>query len=209
LGGQKPPSFNQIDADNDGTISLEEFKAAAKMLPVAADSAESDKLAKRFAKIDTDGDGAISKEEASAIGLRISARIQAMMLEIQERHGAAGATTADAGVTPPSADDFFAKLDADGNGSISKDEFTAALDRKPHAEAWSDWAAKLFGKVDTDGDGSISKDENVAFVDQMHARHQRRLAVQSRLASQAYADASTAASGQGDGSAGTTESQTV
>ncbi len=24
-GGQKPPSFNQVDANNDGTISLDEF----------------------------------------------------------------------------------------------------------------------------------------------------------------------------------------
>ena len=209
LGGQKPPSFNQIDADNDGTISLEEFKAAAKMLPVAADSAESGTPDELFAKIDTDGDGLISKDEATSFRSKFSAQVQALMLQIQEHRGTAGETTAKAGVDLPSADDIFAKLDTDANGSITKDEFTAAFNRRHHADESGDRAAKLFSRVDTDGDGSISKEENQAFVDHMQTRHHRRHAWLSKLASQSYADASAVSTSETDTPATTTASQSV
>jgi Ca2+-binding EF-hand superfamily protein len=48
----------------------------------------------------------------------------------------------------------FAKLDADKDGKLSKDEFTSAA--KPENK---DKAAKRFSKVDTDSDGYVSLDE--------------------------------------------------
>ena len=49
--------FEKLDADNNGSVSLEEFKANAKN-PDAAD--------KKFAKLDADKNGALSLEEFSA-----------------------------------------------------------------------------------------------------------------------------------------------
>ena len=211
VGGHKSLSFDRVDTDSNGAISLEEFTAALSKLPAPADSAGSDNKADElFNQIDTNGDGAISKDEASAFQSKVSAQIQAMMLLIQEQHGTDAATTANAGVTRPSADDIFAKLDADGNGSISKDEFTAALQNRTHHSGGNgDRAARLFDKIDTDGDGSISKDENQAFLDQMQGRHHHRHAWLSRLASQSYADTSTTTTESTDTSATTTTDQTA
>lgn len=45
------------------------------------------------------------------------------------------------------------KMDADGNGSVSMDEFTATM---PEADAG------LFAQIDTDADGALSADEIAA-----------------------------------------------
>jgi Ca2+-binding EF-hand superfamily protein len=210
VGGHKALPFDQVDTDKNGSISFEEFETAATNLPGPADSAGTSSTADLFKQIDTDGDGAISKDEATAFRSKLSAQIQALMLQLQELNGTVGTTTADAGVASPSADAIFAKLDADGNGSISKDEFTAAFTNRHHSDGAGDRAAKLFDKIDTNGDGSISKDESQAYLNQAHGRHHHRHAWLSRLASQSYADASTAPSNSADTSTTTTtESQTV
>lgn len=52
----------------------------------------------------------------------------------------------------------FKKLDADGNGSISKEEFLASPQGKKDATK----AGEVFGKKDKNGDGSLSKEEFTA-----------------------------------------------
>lgn len=74
---------------------------------------------------------------------------------------------------------LFAKLDADGDGQISKAEFADAASK---AGADSDVADAVFAKIDGDGDGAISQGE-LAKAD--HAGHRR---------------ATTQASTNGDGS---------
>jgi hypothetical protein len=49
----------------------------------------------------------------------------------------------------------FAKLDANSDGSVSKEEFTAKAKDKAKAET-------AFGKKDKDGDGKLSKEEFMA-----------------------------------------------
>ena len=51
---------------------------------------------------------------------------------------------------------LFAKLDTDGDGQISKDEFSAAASK---AGADSSVADAVFNKIDADGDGSVTQDE--------------------------------------------------
>ncbi len=57
------------------------------------------------------------------------------------------------------ADKMFAKLDANGDGSIDKQEM---------ATAFGSVSDKLFSKFDTNGDGSISKDESAAGLQSLH-----------------------------------------
>jgi len=54
-------------------------------------------------------------------------------------------------------DKAFAAADADGNGVLSPDEFTAFHDAMRQA-----FEAKRFAKIDTNGDGVISHDELAA-----------------------------------------------
>ncbi len=51
---------------------------------------------------------------------------------------------------------LFAKLDTDGDGQISKDEFSAAASK---AGADSSVADAVFNKIDSNGDGSVTQDE--------------------------------------------------
>ena len=50
---------------------------------------------------------------------------------------------------------MFKKLDKDGNGSVSKEEFLASPGAKKDAAK----ATERFGKMDKNSDGSLSKEE--------------------------------------------------
>lgn len=64
---------------------------------------------------------------------------------------------ADEGAKKPKADPAkaFAKLDANSDGSLSKEEFLAS----PQAKKDAAKAEASFGKKDKDGDGKLSKEE--------------------------------------------------
>lgn len=55
----------------------------------------------------------------------------------------------------PNPEDVFKKLDTNGDGSISLDEFKAGP-RAPKDEAK---AKEIYGKIDADGSGGISQEE--------------------------------------------------
>jgi Ca2+-binding EF-hand superfamily protein len=96
----------------------------------------SDKLDADYADLDADKDGKATTEE-----------INARLMKTAE---------ADLAVLKKARDDAFAKLDTDGDGSISKAEFEAkaALPtiKEPNAQPF-------LNRFDANKDGSISKDE--------------------------------------------------
>jgi hypothetical protein len=139
---------------------------------------------KLFGKIDTNKDDSISKDEWTAFQSSLTTQLQSTqsssgagsvstllsLLQNPAQTGTAAASTT-SGTT---ADSAFAKIDANGDGSISKDELTKAIFSVRHhmhlgsadatAQTGSSSAINdLFGKIDTNGDGSLSKDELTAF----------------------------------------------
>ena len=70
---------------------------------------------------------------------------------------AVGVNAQDAGTNkaPMSPEEMFKKLDKDGNGSVSKEEFMAS----PGAKKDATKAEERFGKMDKNKDGSLSKEE--------------------------------------------------
>lgn len=60
----------------------------------------------------------------------------------------------EAGKPKMNPEEAFKKLDKDGNGSISKEEFMAGPGKKDAAKG-----AEMFGKKDKNADGSLSKEE--------------------------------------------------
>jgi Ca2+-binding EF-hand superfamily protein len=149
LSEMRQKMFNKIDTGGDGAIGKSEFSA------MAGQNASSlvDEL---FGKMDTDQDSLISKTEFDAALSK---------LEQQMKSGDAG-MQAMSGMPPPPPppDQVFDTADADGDGSVSKDELTAVLGKK---------GADIFSRIDTDGDGLISRTEDEAFRAKMDQQMQQ------------------------------------
>jgi hypothetical protein len=109
---------------------------------------------------------------------------------------------------------LFAKLDADGDGQISKDEFSAAASK---AGADSSVADAVFAKIDANGDGSVSQSE-LAKADKGGGHHHRHVGggggapsaggaqdpLEAMLSSATASGATTQTSTNADGSTTTT-----
>jgi len=150
----KPPSFETLDSDASGALSLDEFNAGA---PKGADSSKSEEL---FKAIDSDSDGSVTQEESDAFKAkaeRAQQQLQSFLFGLQTEG------TSKASETEASDDetDIFAQLDANSDGSIAKDEFLSAL--SSGTQSSSDMLSKLFEAIDSDKDGAVSEDEQSSF----------------------------------------------
>jgi Ca2+-binding EF-hand superfamily protein len=149
----KPPSFESVDTDSSGGLSIEEFKAGA---PKGADSSKSEEL---FKAIDSDSNGSVTKEEQDAFKAKAEQaqqQLQSFLFGLQ----AGGQSQSDTGESEEEAE-IFAQLDANSDGSVAKDEFLSAFSSGTSSS--SDLLSKLFDAIDSSSDGSISKDEQSSF----------------------------------------------
>ena len=149
----KPPSFESVDTDSSGGLSIEEFKAGA---PKGADSSKSEEL---FKAIDSDSNGSVTKEEQDAFKAKVEQaqqQLQSFLFGLQ----AGGQSQCSSGESEEETD-IFAQLDANSDGSVAKDEFLSAFSSGTSSS--SDLLSKLFDAIDTSADGSMSKDEQSAF----------------------------------------------
>jgi Ca2+-binding EF-hand superfamily protein len=149
----KPPSFESVDTDSSGGLSIEEFKAGA---PKGADSSKSEEL---FKAIDSDSNGSVTKEEQDAFKAKVEQaqqQLQSFLFGLQ-----AGSSSESGTGESEEETDIFAQLDANSDGSVAKDEFLSAFSSGTSSS--SDLLSKLFDAIDTSADGSISKDEQNAF----------------------------------------------
>jgi Ca2+-binding EF-hand superfamily protein len=159
----KPPSFEQVDSNSDGSLSLDEFKSGA---PKNADSSKAEEL---FKSIDSDSDGSISNTESDAFkaeAKKAEQQLQSFLLGLQSNQASVSGTE--------SEDDIFAQLDADSDGSITSDEFLEAISSEGTTsagdEASSDLLGKLFDAIDSDSSGSLSEEETQAFQQAIERR---------------------------------------
>ncbi|MDP3258533.1 MAG: EF-hand domain-containing protein [Bosea sp. (in: a-proteobacteria)] len=149
----KPPSFESVDTDSSGGLSIEEFKAGA---PKGADSSKSEEL---FKAIDSDSNGSVTKEEQDAFKTKAEQaqqQLQSFLFGLQ-----AGGQSQSSSDESEEESDIFAQLDANSDGNVAKDEFLSAFSSGTSSS--SDLLSKLFDAIDTSSDGSISKDEQSAF----------------------------------------------
>lgn len=149
----KPPSFESVDTDSSGGLSIEEFKAGA---PKGADSSKSEEL---FKAIDSDSNGSVTKDEQDAFKTKAEQaqqQLQSFLFGLQS----GGQSESSSGESEEESD-IFAQLDANSDGSVAKDEFLSAFSSGTSSS--SDLLSKLFDAIDSSSDGSISKDEQSAF----------------------------------------------
>lgn len=139
--------FSKLDANSDGALSKDEFVAGR---PKEVSEAQATSL---YSRIDSESAGSITEEQ----------------LDASMRSGGSGSATTslfpnDAMAVlmlmspqggPPSADDIYAVMDADGDGSVTEAEFITA---RPDDVSKED-AAVLYATIDTEGTGSITEEQ--------------------------------------------------
>lgn len=116
---------------------------------------------------DTAGDTSSAGSSASSTP-PFGQGMMAQLIALQQQ--ASAATTAGAGSSgsgDPGDAKFFAKLDTNGDGSVSQSEFEAATSKHGISTSVAD---AVFGKIDSNGDGSISQSE-LAAADKGRGHH--------------------------------------
>ncbi|MCA2224595.1 EF-hand domain-containing protein [Nonomuraea aurantiaca] len=154
-------AFAVVDANGSGYLEAADFESLAdRMCAVIAPDPSSPSHTRlraayrawwdQIRSADTDGDGRVSCDEYVAL-------VQAGVAEDPHYY--------DNGLKPL-ADAAFDAIDADGNGSISREELARLYIAAGESAETSNG---FFDRVDTDGDGCISREEYTVALQGMYA----------------------------------------
>lgn len=141
--------FTRIDTNADGAVTRDEFIAGAP------DDVSADKAGSLFDKLDSESSGALSQSDLATAFQQMAASMQAGMIQAQAQ---AQAGTMGGGGDRPDASELFAKLDSDGDGSVSREEFVAG---RPD-EVSEEQASAFFDKIAGEDSDSIDQQSFVA-----------------------------------------------
>ncbi|MGB5560321.1 MAG: calcium-binding protein [Paracoccaceae bacterium] len=117
MGGMgERPTFQELDSDGDGGITIAEVKARSSA---------------RFVETDTNADGKLSADElTAAVAARAAERAGAGMARMIEWRDSDGdGMLSEAEMADNAGSRMFMRLDADDDGTISAEEFAAMQER--------------------------------------------------------------------------------
>ncbi|MEJ8867521.1 EF-hand domain-containing protein [Pseudomonas jessenii] len=128
----------KLDSNSDGTVDQNELKS---VLSQQTDDGLLVNLSKNFTDLDSDGSGSLSGEE------------MAVMAPPSPPPG-------DEAPNTDLADALISALDADGDGTISSDELSSALQASnSNSSTSTDTSTALLKALDSDSSGGVSSDE--------------------------------------------------
>ena len=178
--------FREWDDDSSQTISKREFRRALPVLGLSVEPADADAL---FEAFDTDGSGEIDYNELAKQLRPGMAALQGVELDEALKDGAMGEIELEAknrlavrthardGSEGPALEasveamkkamvsqctrvvDFFRTLDVNGDGTVARSEFAAALPVLGFGSDGRDAIEALFDQLDADGSGTLEYKE--------------------------------------------------
>jgi Ca2+-binding EF-hand superfamily protein len=151
--------FQRLDADRDGVLSRDEMQATVDQTNKAA-RAQGIAEVDLFPFLDANKDGTLSRDEAEAYFRREMQRGESPRKKRQESPHTGGSDAV--------ASMLLKKLDADGDGMLSREEMASVLSAtNAQAEQRGEAAGDFFSTMDTDTNGKIDQYEAVAFFQEM------------------------------------------
>jgi hypothetical protein len=138
------PKFEDFDVNSDGSLTIDEFVAASAK-----------KQSEHFTRMDSNGDGKLSKDELSKSGPPGGGPGGPGGPPPQDNSSSSGSSSDSksmqgpppgGGPRPPKLED----LDADSDGSVSKEEFQTVMSKHDK---------ERFSKLDANSDGKVTKEE--------------------------------------------------
>ena len=116
-GDRERPTFETLDTDGDGTVTVAEFQARG---------------AAHFGEADTNGDGVLSAEELTAAATARAAEraVENVTKMIEWRDTDGDGALSQAEMAGNNGQRMFDRLDADGDGAISAEEFEQASNER-------------------------------------------------------------------------------
>ena len=161
-------AFASLDTNGDGTISQSEMENAIEN--AGGTAAEADQVYTALGGTSSAGISQSAFQSAAQSGmssLNQMAGLQGADHHHHHHHGGGTSASQD-------ADQIFAAMDTNGDGSISPDELSTALGSTTAGSgtATSSNANSLFASIDTNGDGSISQSELSNYLNTLQTQMQ-------------------------------------
>jgi Ca2+-binding EF-hand superfamily protein len=161
-------SFTSYDSDGNGTLSSEELMKAMESngFGPPGGMAGAGEMGTQPSKDQAAATYAANSSDDSLASM--IADLQQQLLQLQSKTGDqnTSAETSSISKNRPERQDFFKKVDADGNGTVSKDELTAmAEDLKKMTGQSITINNDTFTSADSNSDGSLNSDELKSFMD--------------------------------------------
>ncbi len=153
--------FNQIDTNGDGLVSQAELEQAVTGAGGSQQAADA-----LYAELDPNNSGGFTEQQLAQVlpGPAFSGQMQSQMISFQAQGwpGAAG------GAPGALAQNLFAQIDSNGDGSISKSELEQAVTAAGGTQQAAD---ALYAKLDPNGTGSVDEQQFAQGLSQAAPHH--------------------------------------
>ena len=116
--------FTKLDVDGNGSIDKSELSDFMSFVASAQGTQATDS-SQLFSKLDADGDGAVSQSELADGARSLFDELRSQMM------AASSDTSQPPAVDQSRTDELFSKMDANGDGAVSKDELGSFLSANP------------------------------------------------------------------------------